>query len=328
MGEALLLTEQQMKVTSLINLPTPFLRISSASSLHYLNHTGIYRERRCELILGIAPPSVPNVLVLEIGDGELATHTHASLGRVWLPLPSPASAEMVRPRAKAIAVCVRLAWPAVSLVCGPRRPQAPAQTVCVVHSGQRRPRELEDQPPCSCHTQQPAWAVETGTPTLGSQLFRFPSCVTLANPGTSLGLHFLLRKWVNRAVVRLQWVTCTTGLLAQVPPPCRSLSPSLMASFLPSSPGSIRPEEAESPSSSVFLQKKIPPGLHRVCCFSLPLVCICLSGNESGKQMPCSRADVMRLGGASRWLGKAAGRRAERERRRAAVIRGGRPTWQ
>lgn len=58
-----------MKATGLMNLPTHLLWISSASSLHYLSHGGIYRERRCELILGIAPPSAANVLVLEIGDG-------------------------------------------------------------------------------------------------------------------------------------------------------------------------------------------------------------------------------------------------------------------
>lgn len=149
---------------------------------------------------------------------------------------------------------------------------------------------------------------------LEPQLLTFPTCVTLVNPGTSPGLHFLLCKWAKRVVVRLQRVTRgalgRTGGPEAVPRPRGSLGgcllpaeacplPWQLPSFL-ASPPPPWPEEAESPSPSVFPQKKIAPGLNHLCCFSLPSVCICLSGNETGKQMPCSRADVMRLGGASR----------------------------
>ena len=92
------------------------------------------------------------------------------------------------------------------------------------------------------------------------------------------------------------------GLPGPVQSPCRSLSPpSLLSSFLASF------QEADCTSPSLFPQKKIPPGLNRLCCFSLPsvcvYVCVCVYSNELVKQI-CSRATLMRPGGDEEGAGR------------------------
>lgn len=145
----------------------------------------------------------------------------------------------------------------------------------------------------------------------------FPSCVTLASPGSSLGLSFPICKWANRVAMRVKQVThgavsrtvCKGSAVrngahcACAVSPQKSV-PSPSTSFLPcqAQPG-LRKRIA---LALLFPQKKIPPGFNNLCCFLFPslsfslslfLFSLSLSCNEIVKKIACSRAILMRLGG-------------------------------
>lgn len=164
----------------------------------------------------------------------------------------------------------RLLGPAESLPQPRGFPASPGQTLCV-----ERNVGLRAGGRGSAHRQLRAgWAVGPGQPGYNPSSW-FPSCVTLARPGTSLSLCFVICRWANGVVMRVEQVTPGAlgrtvgtdsvtpgglGLPGLVQSPCGSPSPPWL---LPSFPAGLRrPEEADGTSPSVSPQKEIPLGLN------------------------------------------------------------------